>query len=182
MRVRTARKLTVLLTLLAALVCTVGCRATPTAPRAVSHWVIVKETPIFSTSFLLPSRAGATPSGEGRYDGIQMTDKERTELAQILFLEANTEPLEGQQAVVEVVFNRVLSDRYPDNVHDVLAQSYQFSTWDFRSLAKPTYVQTDIINAAFEDPHVVPADVLYFSQAPTTANIWGTIGNHVFCK
>lgn len=61
-----------------------------------------------------------TPARVARYINIDMTDEELQELAAIVFLEAGNQSAEGQQAVVEVVFNRVLHSGFPDTVHDVL--------------------------------------------------------------
>ena len=58
-----------------------------------------------------------TPARVARYINIDMTDEELQELAAIVFLEAGNQSAEGQQAVVEVVFNRVLHSGFPDTVH-----------------------------------------------------------------
>lgn len=48
-------------------------------------------------------------------------------LAMNVYHEARSEPTLGQVAVAEVTMNRVESDRYPDNVCDVVWQRRQFS-------------------------------------------------------
>ena len=48
-------------------------------------------------------------------------------LAMNVYHEARSEPTLGQAAVAEVTMNRVESDRYPDNVCDVVWQRKQFS-------------------------------------------------------
>ena len=56
------------------------------------------------------------PARAARYINIEMTEEELNELAAVVFLEAGNQSAEGQQAVVEVVFNRVLHgirDRRP---------------------------------------------------------------------
>ena len=62
------------------------------------------------------------PARAARYINIEMTEEELNELAAVVFLEAGNQSAEGQQAVVEVVFNRVLHSAFPDTVHDVLHQ------------------------------------------------------------
>ena len=62
-----------------------------------------------------------------------MTDEEYVELCQIVAAEAQTQCLEGQKAVVEVIFNRVLSPEWPNTVHGVLSQKGQFATWKLRN-------------------------------------------------
>lgn len=63
-----------------------------------------------------------TPARAAQYATTTMTDAEREELAAIVFLEAGNQSADGQQAVVEVVFNRVLHSGFPNTVHDVLHQ------------------------------------------------------------
>ena len=48
-------------------------------------------------------------------------------LAMAVFFEARDQPLAGQQAVAEVVMNRVESTRFPDTVCEVVFQHKQFS-------------------------------------------------------
>ena len=58
-----------------------------------------------------------------------MTDEEVNELCRVMFLECRGESFEGKVAVAETIFNRVLSDNFPDTIHDVLSEPGQFSTW-----------------------------------------------------
>lgn len=48
-------------------------------------------------------------------------------LALALYFEARGEPLEGQVAVAEVIYNRVVDTRYPDDICSVVYQKKQFS-------------------------------------------------------
>tara|TARA_R110000796_G_C14458816_1_gene424248 strand:- start:92 stop:475 length:384 start_codon:yes stop_codon:yes gene_type:complete len=48
-------------------------------------------------------------------------------LALNVYFEARSEPVSAQFAVAQVTMNRVLSDKYPDNVCDVVWQRKQFS-------------------------------------------------------
>lgn len=67
------------------------------------------------------------------YSSIAISDQEYIELCQIVAAESQTQCLDGQKAVVEVIFNRVLSDRFPNTVHGVLSQKGQFATWRMRT-------------------------------------------------
>lgn len=116
-----------------------------------------------------------------RYSEITMSDEELDELAEIIYHEARGESFEGQQAVAEVVFNRVIADNFPDTVHDVLHQKKQFSTVRLLNTAEPRQEQYDAINAALYGPTILPADVVFFSQKGENDNVWGAIGGHVFC-
>ena len=93
----------------------------------------------------------------------------------------------GQQAVVEVVFNRVLHSAFPDTVHDVLHQGEngdvpQFSTIYAVSTATPTQAQYDAINGALYGDTILDADVVFFSRNGENDRVWGQIGDHIFCR
>lgn len=121
-----------------------------------------------------------------RYAGMTMTEAERDELAAIIYLEARGEPAEGQQAVAEVVLNRVIRQDFPDSVHEVLHQGEgtavpQFSTIALLETAEPTQAQYDAIDAALYGPSILPVDVVFFSRSGENDRVWGEIGGHVFC-
>ena len=121
-----------------------------------------------------------------RYAAVEMTDSERDELAAIVYLEAGNQSAAGQQAVAEVVLNRVISSDFPGTVHDVLHQGAgtrvpQFSTIGSIGTAKPTQAQYDAIDAALYGDSVLPADVVFFSRSGENDRVWGKIGDHVFC-
>ena len=127
-----------------------------------------------------------TPTVVARYAGVSMTEAERDELAAIIYLEARGEPAEGQQAVAEVVLNRVVSPDFPDGVSEVLHQGEgtavpQFSTIGLLSAAEPGQAQYDAIDAALYGPSILPVDVVFFSRNGENDRVWGKIGGHVFC-
>jgi spore germination cell wall hydrolase CwlJ-like protein len=116
-----------------------------------------------------------------RYSEITMSDEEIGELAEIIYHEARGESFEGQQAVAEVVFNRVIADNFPGTVHEVIHQKKQFSTARMLGTAEPWQEQYDAINAALYGPSILPEDVVFFSRDGENDKVWGTIGGHVFC-
>ena len=59
----------------------------------------------------------------------EATDEEVDELCRILYLECRGEPFSGKVACVETIFNRVLSEDWPDTIHEVLSQAGQFATY-----------------------------------------------------
>lgn len=134
---------------------------------------------------LIPQRSA--PPAPARYINIEMTEEELNELAAVVFLEAGNQSAEGQQAVVEVVFNRVLHSAFPDTVHDVLHQGEgsdvpQFSTIYAVSTATPTQAQYDAINGALYGDTILDADVVFFSRNGENGRVWGQIGDHIFCR
>lgn len=108
--------------------------------------------------------ATATPT---EYSNISMSDEEYELLKKIVAAESQTQELEGRKAVVEVIFNRVLSDEFPDSVKGVLSQKGQFSTWRMRNASWVVpELATEAIEAVIEDGRTVLQDTeyLYFSR------------------
>lgn len=73
-------------------------------------------------------------------------------LALAIYFEARGEPLEGQVAVAEVIYNRVVDPRYPDDVCSVVYQNKQFS-WthdDLPDIPKDDHVWQATKNLAKE--------------------------------
>ena len=68
--------------------------------------------------------------------GIQLDEIEQDMIARITMLEAGAEPDRGQQAVVEVILNRMYSDQFPDTVYECRLPRYltkprqRRSEWD----------------------------------------------------
>ncbi|MDO5545919.1 MAG: cell wall hydrolase [Eubacteriales bacterium] len=121
------------------------------------------------------------PAEGPRYPDLTLRDEDTDLLAKLIWAEAQSEPFEGQQAIAEVVLNRVAADNFPGNVHDVLYAQDQFKAISQIYAAKPTHVQYEAIRRAQYGPHVVPEDVVFFGTYATNNNVWGTIGNHTFC-
>ncbi len=121
-----------------------------------------------------------------RYDGIEISEEEMLDLARIVYLEAGDQSIRGQQAVTEVILNRVIAKNFPNTVHDVLFQGAetstpQFSTAPYISSAAPTEEQYLAIEQALYGPAILPADVVYFSQGGENEYIWGNIDGHIYC-
>ncbi|MCC8156332.1 MAG: cell wall hydrolase [Oscillospiraceae bacterium] len=153
---------------------------------ALSPLYIIAATPEAEAWKPAPARDIAEPTVNGRYNAVEMTDAERDELAAIIWLEARGESAEGQQAVAEVVLNRVISADFPDTVTDVLHDGEHSGVKQFSSIgalpsAAPETAQYAAIDAALYGENILPADVVYFSRGAENGNIWGSIGGHVFC-
>lgn len=127
-----------------------------------------------------------TPEPVPRYAAVDMSEAERQEMAGIIGLESGNQCAEGQQAVAEVILNRVISPDFPDTVHDVLHQGEgtprpQFSTIDNLASAEPKAAQYEAIDAALYGPSILPEDVVFFSRNGENDRVWGKIQDHVFC-
>ena len=104
-------------------------------------------------------------------------------VAGVTNLEAGNQSMAGKRAVIEVIFNRVKSDKFPNTVRDVIFQSGQFATAKNLSIAKPTQEEYDAINMVLnESEPILDPDVLFFSTTGfKSRTTYDRIGGHVFC-
>lgn len=119
--------------------------------------------------------------GEPRYADITLSQDDIKLLAKVVWVEAQGECAEGQQAVAEVALNRIASDSFPDNLHDVIYGQGQFRSVPRLDKAEPFQAQYEAIERAIYGPYVLPKEVVYFATKPTNSNVWGQIGGHIFC-
>ena len=116
-----------------------------------------------------------------RYPGVELTTEEEYLLASIIWLESRGESFEGQQAIAEIVLNRLIAEGFPNTIHDVIFAENQFTTTAFLDDAKPGEIQYKAIKTALTGESVLPVDVYYFGRYPKNDRIWGIIGGHTFC-
>lgn len=116
-----------------------------------------------------------------RYPNVNLTDDEKYLMAKIIWLEARGESFQGQQAIAEIILNRLVSDRFPNTIRDVIYAEGQFSTTKFLDTAKPGEIQYKAIECALNRHSVLPMDVYFFGRGPRTSKVWGKIGGHIFC-
>ena len=121
------------------------------------------------------------PDIEPRYPEIDLTWEEQQLLARIIWIEAQGEPAEGQQAVAEVVFNRMVSGKFGDTLKEVIFAEGQFRSVPFLENADAWQAQYDAIERALEGPYILPMNVVHFATYAVNGNVWGKIGGHVFC-
>lgn len=114
---------------------------------------------------------------------ITLADYEIEILCQIVMLESGGESDKGQQAVAEVILNRMYSDLFPDTLEGVLSQNGQFVTWSYRNSANVTdTVRKNVKRVLQGKTNVLPYNTLYFSVAPQNSKIQEQIGGHYFCN
>ena len=115
--------------------------------------------------------------------GIELTEEEIDLLAKIVWLESQGEKDKGQQAVVEVILNRMVSMNFKDTLYGVLSEKKQFSTWKNRNKAEPTEKEYNNINKVLNDEtSILTIDTVFFATKPRNKNIVTIIGGHYFCK
>ena len=143
----------------------------------------VQETPAEQTAQIVQETQAAPAAPENRWH-ITLSPDETELLARIVWLESQGEPVKGQQAVVEVVFNRMRSDVYPDTLYEVLSQKnpVQFCSFKNRDRAKPTQKEYDSIQQVLDGKtRILRDDTMYFSTFPLTEHVEVKIGGHYFC-
>ena len=119
------------------------------------------------------------------YSAIKMSKKERELLEWMLALEAKDQPDEGQRAVVEVAFNRVLSPEWQDTVHDVIMAKGQFDSMNYMDepYATPSQKERDNIDYVLEHGRtVLPADYVFFATYKANGKDFIKIADHYFSR
>lgn len=125
----------------------------------------------------------------GRYTQIaeQITAEEKALTALVVYHESRGEPIEGQMAVAEVVFNRALSEYDgATSIYDVIYADGQFSCAD--ALTSVAIREPECLTAAYEvvdtvlasTTYVVPEDYMYFSTSQPKTSDFKQIGHHYF--
>lgn len=93
---------------------------------------------------------------------IKITNEQLDLLERCVMAEGGGESYDCQVAIACVIINRVLSDKYPNNVEDVIKQSGQFSTWPTMiENANPTNEVKQAVREALTS-EMIPENVLYF--------------------
>ena len=120
------------------------------------------------------------------YSSIVMSEEEQDLIARIVAAESQDENFEGRMAVVEVIFNRVLSDEWPNTVKGVLSQRGQFSTWKNRndSWVISEFGADAVNEVILNGPGVLPdTEYVYFSRKKQSyGRHYVRLGNHWFGK
>lgn len=135
-----------------------------------------------------PPAAEPVPEPAGRYEAVaaSITDKDKALTALTIYHESRGESYEGQRAVAEVIFNRALSDRWPNLVGDVIYQKGQFAcsgvltTSAIREpgcLAAAFEVAEDVLQ---EKEYALPAHYCFFQTKKPRTEDYIKIGNHYF--
>lgn len=114
------------------------------------------------------------------YEGLNISETDKELVAALVWAEARGEPYEGQVAVAEVVFNRLLDGYWGDSVEDVIYAPYQFAGIGGYYAQE----QLDAVNDALLGQVLGDTSVMYFranyyhgGREPYTR-----IGNHYFSR
>ncbi len=111
-----------------------------------------------------------------------ITENERELLAKATYLEAGNQSMTGQRAVVEVILNRVMSDKFPDTIEGVLYQQGQFTTAPRLASAKPSEEQYEAVDLTLKTstPILEPYVLFFATGLPDWQTKYEKIGAHYF--
>ena len=108
-----------------------------------------------------------------------LTDEEIDLICRIAYKEAGNQCEDGKRAVIEVIINRVMQEKFPDTVYGVLSASGQFSTWarkdevsqeNIDKMKEILYIVRDAQESAFvkyieeAELDASPEDYVYFAR------------------
>ena len=121
------------------------------------------------------------PVVECRYPDVELSEEDMRLFAKLLWLECRGESYEGQQAVAEVILNRLVSEDFPDTIHGIVYAEGQFPCTNDIPKATPTQTQYEAIENALKGPYILPMEVIFYAKFKENKNFWGQIGDHYFC-
>ena len=116
------------------------------------------------------------------YGDINLSEDDIDLLAKIVYLEAGNQSITGQRAVVEVIFNRILDERFPCTLSEVIFAPGQFATVKNLSMAIPGEKEYSAIEDTLtETTPILSQDVVYFATYVANGTKYERIGDHYFC-
>jgi N-acetylmuramoyl-L-alanine amidase len=112
-------------------------------------------------------------------------------LAEALYFEARSEPLDAQLLVAEVIYNRVESEEFPNTICEVVYQKNQFSWSKNPPEVKEKELYLELVTLAGEVywgyTELPGTEALYFHSGSRkgffkTRELIGRYGEHTFYK
>lgn len=104
---------------------------------------------------------------------------EREMLARLVYLEANTESLECQQAVTSVVINRWLDGRWGSTITSVIYAKHQFSPSRLIYKTTPTETNYAAVDYVLKNGSILPKYCMYFRANYGFSNTWSGYAEYV---
>lgn len=97
---------------------------------------------------------------------------EREMLARLVYLEANTQGLECQQAIASVVINRWLDGRWGNTIASVIYSRYQFSPAGLIYKTTPTETNYAAVDHVLKNGSILPKYCMYFRSEYCFSEVW----------
>lgn len=147
--------------------------------------LVTVEVPVVVENQIVVDRPIIAQESAGRWKGIDITPEDIELLARLAWREARGEGLLGMRLVIEVVFNRVLSDKFPNTIYDVLYQPGQFApsggALELNDIT-PTEAQYEAVRLAITETPILEPDVVFFATTPLYGEIFLHVGGHYFTR
>lgn len=147
--------------------------------------LVTVEVPVVVEKQIVVDRPIIAQESAERWKGIDITPEDIELLARLAWREARGEKLLGMRLVIEVVFNRVLSDKFPNTIYDVLYQPGQFAPdYGVPELEDitPTEAQYEAVRLAITETPILEPDVVFFATTPLYGEIFLHVGGHYFTR
>lgn len=111
-----------------------------------------------------------------------ITEYRRELLAKATNREAGNQSLTGQRAVVEVILNRVMDDKFPNTIEEVLYQPGQFATASMLADTIPNEEQYKAVDLTLRTstPILEPYVLFFATELPDWQTKYEKIGAHYF--
>ena len=147
--------------------------------------LVTVEVPVTLEKRIVVDRPIIAQDSAERWEGIDITPEDIELLARLAWREARGEGLLGMRLVIEVVFNRVLSDKFPNTIYDVLYQPGQFAPSGAAlelSDITPGEDQYEAVRLAITETPILEPDVVFFATTPLYGEIFLHVGGHYFTR
>lgn len=147
--------------------------------------LVTVEVPVVVEKQIVVDRPIIAQESAERWQGIDITPEDIELLACLAWREARGEGLLGMRLVIEVVFNRVLSDKFPNTIYEVLYQPGQFAPdYGVPELDEitPTEEQYEAVRLAITETPILEPDVVFFATTPLYGEIFLHVGGHYFTR
>ena len=117
-----------------------------------------------------------------RYGDYRPADPDVELLARFLWVAAREESFETQQALAEVVLNRMADSRFPYLPEQVLQQEDLITWYRQTPNAQPDVRHYSAVTNAIYGPHVLPDNVFYAAPwlSGSKNKTWGQLGSFTF--
>jgi len=102
---------------------------------------------------------------ESKDDFEKLDDGSLEMLAICVEAEAGNQDIFGKRLVVDVILNRVDSDRFPDDIESVISQKYHFTTFwngEMDKISTPSKETFDAIDSELK--HRIDDEILFFTS------------------
>lgn len=147
--------------------------------------LVTVEVPVTLEKRIVVDRPIIAQDSAERWKGIDISSEDIELLARLAWREARGEGLLGMRLVIEVVFNRVLSDKFPNTIYDVLYQPGQFAPSGGAlelSDITPGEDQYEAVRLAITETPILEPDVVFFATTPLYGEIFLHVGGHYFTR